>query len=123
MSDYLYEAQILKLKCNFIVFKETKDGEPVDIYGATYTKEQLSKENKRCFDTIQESAKSKILKDIGVEDFIITEDNYEKFNDYFRNFKPNFMRYEKMYKKLDKIGFKLNDVFEYSLRDICIWIL
>ena len=28
------------------------------------------------------------------------------------------MKYEKMYKELDRVGFKLKDVFEYSLRDI-----
>ena len=62
--------------------------------------------------------KLKILKGVGVEDFIITEDNYDKFNRYFRNFKPEFMKYENMYKELDKVGFKLQDIFEYSLRDI-----
>ena len=118
ISDYLDEAQILKVKCNFIVYKETKEGEPVDIWGNTCTKKELTKENKRCFDEVQESAKAKILKGIGIEDFIITEDNYEKFNKYFRNFKPEFMKYEKMYKELDKVGFKLKDIFEYSLRDI-----
>ncbi len=118
INDYLDEAQIIKIKNNFIVFKSTKEGEPIDIEGNTCTKEQLSQENKRCFDTIQESAKSKILKGIGVEDFIVTEDNYERFNKYFKNFKPEFMKYEKMYKELDKAGFKLKDMFEYSLRDI-----
>ena len=118
ISDYLDEAQILKVKCNFIAYKETKEGEPVDIWGNTCTKKELTKENKRCFDEVQESAKAKILKGIGIEDFIITEDNYEKFNKYFRNFKPEFMKYEKMYKELDKVGFKLKDIFEYSLRDI-----
>lgn len=118
INDYLDEAQIIKIKNNFIIFKSTKEGEPIDIEGNTCTKEQLSQENKRCFDTIQESAKSKILKGIGVEDFIVTEDNYERFNKYFKNFKPEFMKYEKMYKELDKAGFKLKDIFEYSLRDI-----
>ena len=28
------------------------------------------------------------------------------------------MKYEKMYKELDSVGFKLKDIFEYSLRDI-----
>lgn len=28
------------------------------------------------------------------------------------------MKYEKMYKELDYIGFKLNDIFGYSLRDV-----
>lgn len=118
INDYLDEAQIIKIKNNFIVFKSTKDGEPVDIEGNTCTKEQLSQENRRCFDIIQESAKSKILKGIGIEDFKITEDNYERFNKYFKNFKPEFMKYEKMYQELDKVGFKLKDTFEYSLRDI-----
>lgn len=118
INDYLDEAQIIKIKNNFIIFKSTKEGEPIDIEGNTCTKEQLSQENKRCFNMIQESAKIKILKSIGVEDFVITEDNYEKFNKYFKNFKPEFMRYEKMYKELDKAGFKLKDIFEYSLRDI-----
>ena len=118
INDYLDEAQIIKIKNNFIVFNSTKEGEPIDIEGNTCTKEQLSQQNKRCFETIQESAKAKILKGIGIEDFIITEDNYEKFNKYFKNFKPEFMKYEKMYKELDRVGFKLKDVFEYSLRDI-----
>ena len=38
ISDYLDEAQILKLKCNFIAYKETKEGEPVDIWGHMYKK-------------------------------------------------------------------------------------
>ncbi len=118
ISDYLDEAQILKLKCNFIAYKEMREGEPIDILGNTCTKEELSKENKRCFDIIQESAKSKILKAIGLEDFVITEENIEKFDKYFKNYKPEFMKYENMYKELDKAGFKLKDVFEYSLRDI-----
>lgn len=118
INDFLDEAQIIKIKNNFIVFKATKEGEPIDIEGNTCTKEQLSQENKRCFNMIQESAKIKILKSIGVEDFVITEYNYEKFNKYFTNFKPQFMKYENMYKELDKAGFKLKDVFEYSLRDI-----
>ena len=101
INDYLDEAQIIKIKNNFIVFNSTK-----------------SQENKRCFNMIQESAKIKILKSIGIEDFVITEYNYEKFNKYFTNFKPQFMKYENMYKELDKAGFKLKDVFEYSLRDI-----
>ena len=106
INDYLDEAQIIKIKNNFIIFKSTKEGEPIDIEGNTCTKEQLSQENKRCFDTIQESAKSKILKGIGVEDFIVTEDNYERFNKYFKNFKPEFMKYEKMYKELSPILLK-----------------
>lgn len=118
ISDYLDEAQIIKIKNNFIIFKSTKEGEPIDIEGNTCTKEQLSQENTRCFNTLQESAKLKILKGVGVEDFVITEKNYERFNKYFKNFKPQFMKYENMYKELDKVGFKLKDVFEYSLRDI-----
>ena len=35
--------------------------------------------NTRCFNTLQESAKLKILKGVGVEDFVITEGNIEKF--------------------------------------------
>ncbi len=118
INDYLDEAQIIKIKNNFIVFNSTKEGEPIDIEGNTCTKEQLSQQNKRCFETIQESVKAKILKGIGIKDFKITEDNCEKFNKYFKNFKPEFMKYEKMYKELDRVGFKLKDVFEYSLRDI-----
>lgn len=118
INDYLDEAQILKLKCNFIAYKSLKEGEPIDVIGNICTKEELAEENKRCFDTIQDPAKSKILNTIGLEDFIITEENFERFNKYFKNFKPEFMKYENMYKELDKAGFKLKDVFEYSLRDI-----
>lgn len=118
INDYLDEAQILKIKNNFIVFKSLKDGEPIYIEGNTCSKKELLVENKKCFDTIQDSAKFKILNATKLKEFIITEENFNKIDKFFKNFKPEFMRYEQMYKELDNTGFRLNDVFEYSLRDI-----
>lgn len=49
INDYLDEAQILKIKNNFIVFKSLKDGEPIDIEGNTRSKKELLVENKKMF--------------------------------------------------------------------------
>ena len=38
INDYLDEAQILKIKNNFIIFKSLNDGEPIDIEGNTCSK-------------------------------------------------------------------------------------
>lgn len=118
INDYLDEAEILKIKNIFIKFKSLKDKELIDTKGNIHSIEELIAENKKCFDKIQDSAKSKILKALNLKDFIITEENFDKIDKYFKNYKPEFMKYEKMYKELDYIGFKLNDIFGYSLRDV-----
>ncbi len=118
IDDYLDEAQILKIKNNFIVYKNMREGEPIDVNGKTITKEELSAENKRCFNLIQDSAKNKILKELGIKDYEIDSLNFKKVDKYFTNFRPQFMRYEKMFKELDEIGFQIKDEFIFSLRDI-----
>ena len=118
IEDYLDEAQILKIKNNFIIYKNMRDGEPIDVNGTTISKEELSVENGRCFNSIQEQAKQKILKGIGIKEYKINNSNFEKFDKYFTNFRPQFIKYEKMFKELDDIGFKLEDDFIFGLRDI-----
>ncbi len=118
IDDYLDEAQILKIKNNFIIYKNMREGEPIDVNGKTITKEELSAENKRCFNLIQDSAKNKILKEMGIKDYEIDDSNFKKVDKYFTNFRPQFMRYEKMFKELDEIGFQIKDEFIFSLRDI-----
>ncbi len=118
IEDYLDEAQILKIKNNFIIYKNMRDGEPFDVNGTTISKEELSAENERCFNSIQEQAKQKILKGIGIKEYKINNSNFEKFDKYFTNFRPQFIKYEKMFKELDDIGFKLEDDFIFGLRDI-----
>ena len=95
-----------------------RDGEPIDVNGTTISKEELSAENGRCFNSIQEQAKQKILKGIGIKEYKINNSNFEKFDKYFTNFRPQFIKYEKMFKELDDIGFKLEDDFIFGLRDI-----
>ena len=95
-----------------------RDGEPIDVNGTTISKEELSAENERCFNSIQEQAKQKILKGIGIKEYKINNSNFEKFDKYFTNFRPQFIKYEKMFKELDDIGFKLEDDFIFGLRDI-----
>lgn len=51
IEDYLDEAQIIKIKNNFIIYKNIRDGEPIDVNGTTITKEELSTENERCFNS------------------------------------------------------------------------
>lgn len=118
IGDYLDEAQILKIKNNFIIYKNMRDGEPIDVNGTTISKEELSAENEKCFNSIQEQAKQKILKGIGIKEYKINNSNFEKFDKYFTNFRPQFIKYEKMFKELDDIGFKLEDDFIFGLRDI-----
>ena len=118
IEDYLDEAQILKIKNNFIIYKNIRDGEPIDINGTTISKEELSAENERCFNSIQEQAKQKTLEGIGVKEYKINNLNFPKFDKYFTSFRPQFMKYEKMFKELDNIGFKLKDDFIFGLRDI-----
>ena len=118
IDDYLDEAQILKIKNNFIIYKSMRDGEPIDVQGKTITKEELALENERCFNSIHLSAKQKILDGIGIEEYKINSSNFEKFNKYFSKFQPKFMKYEKMFKDLDGIGYKLTDTFTFGLRDL-----
>ena len=118
IEDYLDEAQILKIKNNFIMYKNIRDGEPIDVNGTTISKEELSAENERCFNSIQEQAKQKILEGIGVKEYKINNLNFSKFDKYFTSFRPQFMKYEKMFKELDDIGFKLKDDFIFGIRDI-----
>ena len=118
IEDYLDEAQILKIKNNFIIYKSLREGEPIDVIGNTISKEELSIENERCFDSISEQAKRKILKGIGVEEYKINNSNFPKFDKYFTNFCPQFMKYEKMFKELDNAGLQFKDEFIFGLRDI-----
>lgn len=118
IKDYLDEAQIIKIKNNFIVLKNMKEGEPIDVYGNTCTKEDLIEENKRCFDKISKSAKNKILTALKLEDFIITNENFNTYDKYFTAFRPYFMKFDTMFRELDKIGFKIKDIQDYSLKDV-----
>ena len=118
IEDYLDEAQILKIKNNFIVYKNMRETEPIDVNGRIVTKEELSLESEKCFNAIQEQAKQKILKGIGVQEYKINNSNFEKFDKYFTNFRPEFMKYEKMFKELDDAGFKVKDEFIFGLRDL-----
>lgn len=118
IEDYLDEAQIIKIKNNFIIYKNMRDGEPIDINGTTITKKELSIENERCFNSVQEQVKQKILKGIGVNAYKINDSNFSKFDKYFTNFRPQFMKFEKMFKELDDAEFNLKDEFIFSLRDI-----
>jgi len=93
IEDYLDEAQILKIKNNFIIYKNIRDGEPIDVNGTTISKEELSAENERCFNSIQEQAKQKILEGIGVKEYKINNSNFPKFDKYFTSFRPQFMKY------------------------------
>lgn len=52
-----------------------RDGEPIDVNGTTISKEELSAENERCFNSIQEQAKQKILKRIGTKEYVINDSN------------------------------------------------
>lgn len=118
IEDYIDEAQILKIKNNFIIYKSMRDGEPIDVNGTTISKEELSAENEKYFNSIQEQAKQKILKGIGVKEYKISDSIFPKFDKYFTNFRPQFMKYEKMIKELDDTGFKLEVEFIFGLRDI-----
>ena len=117
-EDYIDEAQITKIKNNFIILKSYKEGEPIDAYGNTCTKEFLIKENKRCFDEINKRVQNKILKGLNLKEFNITDENFDKFDKYFTAFRPDFMRFDKMFRELDKKGFKIKDIQDYSLKDI-----
>lgn len=118
IEEYLDETQILKIKNNFIIYKSMREGEPIDVNGRTVTKDELSIENERCFNSIQEQAKLKILKGVGVKEYKINDSNFEKFDKYFTNFRPQFMRFENMFKELDNAGFQIKDEFTFGLRDI-----
>lgn len=118
IDDYLDEAQILKIKNNFIMYKSMRDGEPIDVQGRTITKEELALENERCFNSIHLSAKQKILDGIGIEEYKINDSNFSKFDKYFTDFRPQFMKYEKMFKELDDTGYRLTDNFTFGLRDL-----
>ena len=56
--------------------------------------------NEKCFNSIHLSAKQKILDGIGVEEYKINDSNFSKFDKYFTDFRPQFMKYEKI---LDEI--------------------
>lgn len=118
IEEYLDETQILKIKNNFIIYKSMREGEPIDVNGRTVTKDELSIENERCFHSIQEQAKQKILKGVGVKEYKINNSNFSKFDKYFTNFRPQFMRFENMFKELDNAGFQIKDELTFGLRDI-----
>lgn len=95
-----------------------QDGESVDVNGKTASKNELSVESEICFNKIQERAKQKILKGIGVNEYKINDSNFSKFDKFFTNFRPQFMKYENMFKELDNAGFQIKDEFIFGLRDI-----
>lgn len=120
IDDYLDESQILKIKNMFIIYKLLRNGEVVDENGRIGTKEDAALAIKKNFDVITDSAKTKLLGNIGIEDFIISTDSYDKIDKYFtKKFRPVFFKYKDMYEELDKIGFKIkDDKEEFSLKDI-----
>lgn len=120
INDYLDESQILKIKNMFITYKMLHDGEVIDENGRIGTKEDAALAIKKNFDVITDSAKTKLLENIGIEDFIISTDSYDKIDKYFtKKFRPVFFKYKDMYEELDKIGFKIkDDKEEFSLKDI-----
>ena len=120
INDYLDESQILKIKNMFMIYKLLRNGEVVDENGRIGTKEDAALAIKKNFDVITNSAKTKLLENIGIDDFIISTDSYDKIDKYFtKKFRPVFFKYKDMYEELDKIGFKINDdKEEFSLKDI-----
>lgn len=118
IDDYLDEAQIIKVKNNFIALKNMRYDEAIDVYGNTCSKEDLVKEHKQCFNKINKTAQDKILKSLNLKDFNITDENFQKFDKYFTNFRPHFMKFDKMFRELDNKDFKIKDVQDYSLKDI-----
>lgn len=120
INDYLDESQILKVKNMFITYKMLRDGEVIDENGRIGTKVEAAQEIKKNFDIITDSAKTKLLEAIGIDDFVISDVNYEKIDKYFtKKFRPVFFKYKNMYEELDKIDFKIkDDKEEFSLKDI-----
>lgn len=118
IEDYIDEAQIIKIKNNFIVLKSNKEGEPIDEYGNTCTREFLVEENKRCFNEINKRAQNKILSTLKLKEFVITDENFNIFDKYFSDFRPKFMKFDKMLKELDRVDYKVEDSFNYTLKDI-----
>lgn len=120
INDYLDESQILKIKNMFMIYKLLRNGEVVDENGRIGTKEDAALAIKKNFDVITDSAKTKLLENIGIDDFIISTDSYDKIDKYFtKKFRPVFFKYKDMYEELDKIGFKIkDDKEEFSLKDI-----
>ena len=55
---------------------------------------------------------------MGIKDYEIDDSNFKKLISILLIFAPQFMRYEKMFKELDEIGFQIKDEFIFSLRDI-----
>lgn len=120
INDYLDESQILKIKNMFMIYKLLRNGEVIDENGRIGTKEDAALTIKKNFDVITDSAKTKLLENIGIDDFIISTDSYNKIDKYFtKKFRPVFFKYKDMYEELDKIGFKIkDDKEEFSLKDI-----
>ena len=104
----------------FITYKMLRDGEVIDENGRIGTKVEAAQEIKKNFDIITDSAKTKLLEAIGIDDFVISDVNYEKIDKYFtKKFRPVFFKYKDMYEELDKIDFKIkDDKEEFSLKDI-----
>ena len=120
INDYLDESQILKIQNMFMIYKLLRNGEVIDENGRIGTKEDAALAIKKNFDVITDSAKTKLLENIGIDDFIISTDSYDKIDKYFtKKFRPVFFKYKDMYEELDKIGFKIkDDKEEFSLKDI-----
>ncbi len=114
-EEYLSDAQISKMKNNFIVFKETREGECSDINGQKISKKALEEELVRCFGLMTPVSQSRILGGIKETEFKINEQIIQKLDNFFKKFKPFFMRLEDMYKEIDNKGFKIDKNF--SLRD------
>lgn len=104
----------------FMIYKLLRNGEVIDENGRIGTKEDAALAIKKNFDVITDSAKTKLLENIGIDDFIISTDSYDKIDKYFtKKFRPVFFKYKDMYEELDKIGFKIkDDKEEFSLKDI-----
>lgn len=81
---------------------------------------EAAQEIKKNFDIITDSAKTKLLEAIGIDDFVISDVNYEKIDKYFtKKFRQVFFKYKDMYEELDRIDFKIKDDKEdFSLKDI-----
>ena len=94
----------------FMIYKLLRNGEVVDENGRIGTKEDAALAIKKNFNVIADSAKTKLLENMGIDGFIISDDSYDKIYKYFtKKFRPAFFKYKDMYEELDKIGFTIKD--------------
>ena len=52
-----------------------------------------------------------------IELYRINKKTKNKFDKYFTDFRPHFMKFDKMFRELDDKGFKIKDVQDYSLNN------